>query len=432
MSFGLTPYFDRAPVPYSRYQPYPYNSLSEPDTEPHYNREYSYASSPRTSIAPRLQDERLKCQRYLGWSIDWAVAFIVNHLSPANSPDAAKNLWRIRAFAENLSKEHRTRDIAYRVFHKLDQILFAGYLKNAVYLNFQDMGVEVSGATYTHCHGPNPRVKRISIVLNSNLHQQAKPRDLIASLIHQMIHAFFLVACGPQDEKEVEYGRLSHGFHFGKVMETIKKLSAAKCKPLPLSYGHSLGPHMYYNDYYSFRPRRLRTGKWYSSHCHALVDEIPEKDMAEWYTSVCHPLLELPETLQKATVLTYNERHHEFEEVPRSAPTTAPSIDSVEFIFQDKAILVPAAKIDNFLSIRRAFDKTKTRYLVVPDDVDKDSFMRLLELLHLGRYSPDIGPVCAPGQKGPPVIKGLHHESPPYLLTDVRMFQLGALMSTLR
>ncbi|KAF2705952.1 hypothetical protein K504DRAFT_350360, partial [Pleomassaria siparia CBS 279.74] len=335
---------------------------------------------------------------------------------------------RIRMLAENLARETRLRDVAYRIFNRLDRILFAGHLKSAVYLSYANLGSEVSGATFTHGHGPNPRVKRISIVLNSFLHQHAKPRDVIASLVHQMIHAFFLVACGPQDEKETGYGRLDHGLHFGKVMETIKTLSGAKIKPLPLDFGHSLGPH--YDDYYAPPHRRRRTcnGKWYSSHCHAHVEAIGENDINEWYGAVCHPLLELPESVQKATVLLYNDRHHKLEEVPRSSPTTPPSTESVEFVFQDKTVLIPGGKIDAFSSIRKAVDKTESRYLVIPEEVDEESFMRLLELIHLGRYSPDIGPVRAPGKKGPPIIKPLHHESQPFLLTDVRMFKLGALL----
>jgi hypothetical protein len=415
---GFTPYSVR---PYARYQPYPYGSHSE--SESYYNRHSSCI--PRPLPVARLQDERFKCDRYLGWNIDWAVAFLVNHLS---SPDVADNLQRIRLQADNLFKENGPRDVACRIFNRLDQLLFAGHLKNAVYLNASHLGTDVSGATFTHGHGPNARVKRISIFLNSFLLQHARSRDIIASLIHQMIHAYFLVTCGPQDEKEEGYGRLAHGLHFGKVMNTLKKLSSAKGKPLPLGFEHHLGRHSYYDDYYAHRPRRQRNGKWFSSHCHAHVEAIPEKEIDEWYDGICKPLLDLPETVQKATVLVYNDRHHNLEEVSRSMPTTPPSVESVEFLFQDKSVLVPATKIDAFISIRKAFDKAKSRYLAVPKEVDRETFMRLLELLHLGRYSPDIGPICAPGRKGPPLIKPLHHESQPFLLADVRMYKLGAAM----
>jgi hypothetical protein len=158
------------------------------------------------------------------------------------------------------------------------------------------------------------------------------------------------------------------------------------------------------------------------------VEGIADSKIDEWYNRTCKPLLDLPEPVWKATVLVYNDRHHNLEEVSRSAPTTPPSADSLEFLFQDNPVLVAAAKINAFTSIRKVFDKAKSRFVAVSEEVDRDTFMRLLELLHLGRYSPDIMPVCAPGLKGPPLIKPLHHESQPYLLTDIRMFKLGAAM----
>jgi hypothetical protein len=158
------------------------------------------------------------------------------------------------------------------------------------------------------------------------------------------------------------------------------------------------------------------------------VEGIPESKIDEWYNRTCKPLLDLPEPVRKATVLVYNDRHHNLEEVSRSAPTTPSSADSLEFLFQDKPILVSTAKINAFMSIRKALDKAKSRFLAIFDEVDRDTFMRLLELLHLGRYSPDIMPVCTPGRKGPPLIKPLHHASQPYLLTDIKMFKLGATM----
>jgi hypothetical protein len=220
--------------PYSLYRPYPCISHSEPEPEPYSNRYSSHI--PRPLPIPRLYDERHKCGRHLGWSIDWAVAFLVNHLS---SSDVGEDLRRLRLQAETLFKEIGSGDVASRIFKRLNQILFSGHLKNAVYLNAANLGMYVSGATYTHGHGPNVGVKRISIFLNSVLLQRARSRDIIAALIHQMIHAYFLVACGPQDEKEEGYGRLAHGLHFGKVMNTIKKLSSAQGKPLPLGFAHN-------------------------------------------------------------------------------------------------------------------------------------------------------------------------------------------------
>ncbi|KAF2188972.1 hypothetical protein K469DRAFT_471835, partial [Zopfia rhizophila CBS 207.26] len=362
----------------------------------------------------------------LGWNIDYATAFVVSHLDPGTSPDAAETLRKIRVVAEGIHNDGlRTREIAYRTFNKLDETLFAGHLKDAVFLDVKNMGSYVSGATYNHGQGPNPRVHRISIVLNAENHQNAPPGRILASLIHHMIHAYFLVACGPQEQEEIAYGRLGHGMHFGKILYTIKKLSGSVGRPFPLTFSHPpryshRSPYLDYDEY-GYRSHRAR-GKWYCSHCHTSIEPILQDEIDGWYNLVCGPLLELPECVQKPNVLIFKD--NELVEAPRS--TSSPSAESVEFLFDEKAILVPNEKIDPCPTLKKNFGKT--RFLAIPEDVLKETLMALLEFLHTGTYSPDIGPMTAPGRKGPPVIKPVHNDSPPYLLTDIRMFKLSAAL----
>jgi hypothetical protein len=246
-----------------------------------------------------------------------------------------------------------------------------------------------------------------------------------------MIHAYFLVACGPQEEKEVGYGRLDHGVHFAKIMRTIKDLSKNQRGTPGLPHlgfrQQRLAPlRRYYHDY-NLKPSRLERKEWYCSHCSTDVPAIPNCDVEKWYGGVCKPLLELPETLRKSTVVIYNKRN-ELEEVPR-AQTTASS-DSVEFLLDGKtrSVLVPMANICNFVSIVRAMEKGGCRYIEILPDVPADGFMAMLELLHTGTYGPDIGPVSGAGRPGPPIIKPVHLDSPPYLQRDVRVFKTGLEM----
>ncbi|KAF2468756.1 uncharacterized protein BDR25DRAFT_179760, partial [Lindgomyces ingoldianus] len=358
--------------------------------------------------------------RNLGWNIEYATAFLVNHLDEANSPDVADTLKKVRIFAERITKEGHSRDVAYRVFNKLDEILFAGHLKDAVFLGIRSIQRDVSGVTFNPGQSPNKRVHRISIILNADLHQYASSKFIIASLIHHMIHAYFLVACGPQEEKEVDYGRLAHGVHFGKIMHTIKNLSGAKARPLPLGFGHPL-PRGLYDNYHT---RHRFTSKWFCTHCYSDIDPILETEVDDWYKTYCLPTLELPESAQKSTILIYNPKSKDadnLEEIPRAQ--TTPSADAVEFVFDEKCIQIPRDKIDAYSSIRRAFNAS--RFLAIPEDVQRETFMALLELLYTGSYSPDIVPVTTPGRKGPPVIKPPHRDSQPFLLTDIRIFKLA-------
>jgi len=432
MTFGstkLTPYADRTSVGqrYAHYHPYQHDS--EPDS--YYRQSPLRVPRPLPAVAVRLQDPRLRCEKNLGWSIDWAVAFIVEFLDKKNSPDAAAHLKSIRIRAANIERNGRLKDIPYRIFNKLDELLFAGHLKNAIFLDIRHLDSEVSGATHSQGWSLDPKVKRASIILNGDLLQRARSRDIVAVLIHHMIHAYFLIACGPQDQKEVEYGRLSHGLHFGKIMATIKSLSAVHGNPLnALDFGHTLGGSFsFYDDYDHLQrkrsPRHEGKDKWYCSHCFFDVDGLSSGEIDEWYGGVCKPLFELPKSLHSSKVQIYNDRRHTLEEVPRAQ--TTPSTASNEFIFGESSVLVPATHIDSFFSIRRTFDKAGSRYMDIHEEVSKDTFERFLELLHTGSYGPDAKHLHALGCKGPPVIKS-PTSSEPYLMTDICMFKMGALM----
>jgi hypothetical protein len=66
------------------------------------------------------------------WDIDWVVALIVDYLD--QKPDTADALKNTRIRVAALEREGLAKDIQNRSFNKLDNSLFAGQLKNTVYL----------------------------------------------------------------------------------------------------------------------------------------------------------------------------------------------------------------------------------------------------------------------------------------------------------
>jgi hypothetical protein len=410
-----------------------------PESEPEAFFRRRSSSIKLTSInnTSRLQDPLLKCDRNLGWGIDWAVAFVVNHLEKKS--DAAETLRNIRIRAATLEREGLTKEIPYRIFNKLDETLFAGHLNNAVFLESCSLGLDVSGATYTQNWGPIPEVKRISIILNSDVLEYARVRDVVAILIHHMIHAYFLVACGPQKEQEVEYGRLDHGVQFGKIMLSIRRLSAVHGKELtPLDFGHNPGKFPYYADGYDYPRRRPlkdvgdQKEKWYCSHCHSDVYKISEIDIDKYYDKVCKPMLNQPSIVRSADVQVYNDRRHELEKKPRAQ--LASSTKSVEFLLKDKLVLVEKKKLERHLSIQRAFEDAKSRYIKTDKEVSEKTFMRFLELLHTDSYLPDLRIIASAAatlgmsRKGPPIIKPSGASGEPYLLADVQFAKFASLI----
>lgn len=407
---------------------------SSTERGPYFARE-SFEDQHRPSMyIARLQDPSIECDKNLGWNIDWAVASFVDRLESSHAAELFRDV-RIRT--ATLESEGLAEEIPFRIFNKLDEALSNGHLRNAVFLTIDTLGFGVSGATYTHSYEPHSGVNRVSIVLNSDAIRPARARDLVAILIHHMIHAYFLVACGPQKEDEVDYGRLSHGVHFGKILLAVKKLSAVHGNELTsLDYSHRSVEDRYFADqYYGSRNRatsnRNDKKQWYCSHCHSSVETLSEKEVEKWYSKVCTPMFDQPKIVRLPEVLYYNDRRHELDTERRARlPSSA---QSVEFILKDKVVLVERKKLDALMSIRRTFDQAQSRFLELDKAVSEATFRRFLEFIHTGRYPPDPTSFSAASEglrmrKGPPIIKAqtVFTEAP--LLADVQLVNLCSLM----
>lgn len=142
--------------------------------------------------------------------------------------------------------------------------MFAGKFKDAVFLEFKGACPDVSGATYIPGYHPNLRVTRIAIVPNSDNHKEAILDQIFVSLFHHMIHAYFLIACGPQHCDEPKGGkRLRYGNHSSKIMYTIKNLSAASInerRALPIRLQACSQPGFCYGRGYGYNSPRSPFG----------------------------------------------------------------------------------------------------------------------------------------------------------------------------
>jgi hypothetical protein len=307
-------------------------------------------------------------------------------------------------------------------------------LKGAVYLEVKNLGSDVSGATYNPSWGPVPDVKRISIILNSDILDFARARDIVAILIHHMIHSYFLVACGPQKANEMDYGRLSHGHHFGKILTAIKKLSAAHGKELSqLNFGHDTGEYRTYEDIYCHLERddevqtEREKEKWYCSHCHADVLQIPRSNVEKWYHKYIPPMLkQTVKAIRLANVNVYNDRRHEIETKPRARMLGASK--TVEFLYKDKAYLVETKKIEGLLSIQRAFLGTSSRFLKLDaKDVSESTFHRLLELIYTSTYRPE-NPWPSFSASSGPILKPDNGNGQAHVLADIQFVQFATIL----
>jgi SprT-like family len=118
------------------------------------------------------------------------------------------------------------------LFQSLDKYLFRKVLKDNVSLRLtSELLASIHGST----SALDSFSSQIVITLNSDLTRHPTQLALVASLIHQMSHAYLLVCCGFGDsDGEDERHDLKHGLAFSSIVHTIQDLLVDDARiPLP-------------------------------------------------------------------------------------------------------------------------------------------------------------------------------------------------------
>ncbi|KAI5367516.1 hypothetical protein Slin15195_G026460 [Septoria linicola] len=167
-----------------------------------------------------LIDKSIEATGDFGWTLDYATAWLYQHLSKS-ALEVADAIDGCRHFDNDFISP----DYAYMFFDTLNTTIFANKLRNVVYLRWRSMPSSLPGVTSA------PKViadvPRICIELNRTPFEddEAEVDDLLGVMIHQMIHAFFLVCCGAQTSDATPDGRMLDGVHFGVILMTIRDLT---------------------------------------------------------------------------------------------------------------------------------------------------------------------------------------------------------------
>lgn len=164
----------------SRYE-YTYGSFR--DNDDHFG-----SRSNVNNKVQRLQDHSLHSQGDLGWSVGYATAFCFRNLNISRIS--------IACAIDDAREVELTRMAPFMLFDLLDKHIFTGKLKGMVLLSWKVMERASPGQT----SASGLKAKRISIQLNGTpfREQTARIDDLLEMMIHQMLHAYFLVCCGAQ------------------------------------------------------------------------------------------------------------------------------------------------------------------------------------------------------------------------------------------
>ncbi|KAL9599542.1 MAG: hypothetical protein Q9219_003786 [cf. Caloplaca sp. 3 TL-2023] len=210
----------RHPIDRTAYRPGPKASRLSPD--PYSWLDGSSKAGPSKSDFDILQSTTMKPKdRTLGLSKEEAFALIEEKLQG----HVRKQIACVSQCAGHLHPEQK-RKLPLQVFGELDQEFFRSVLTGNVSLHWSDLPTGTFSRTICAGVNGNPRIR---IELSPLLFLNGSRHNVLAVLLHQMVHAYYLQCCGHRDR---DYGgdrhRLDHDLPFYALVHCI----ANSCEPL--------------------------------------------------------------------------------------------------------------------------------------------------------------------------------------------------------
>jgi len=355
--------------------------------------------------------------------MDEATVELMKHLKKQESY-LAHSLHRAREI--HLESSHANPcAILKTAFHGLQQRFFNDVMGDNVAVGLVHLGPEISGQTHAKHHINN---EKVLIRLNADLimplftqRNKMQSRDqLYATLLHHMIHAYFLVRCGSPDPTRDADGRLLHENHFGVIMYKIKEISAKYGRPLPIDFGHSLPtPPAWQNRNQHVQStllaRRLpNDDRHHCTECTSMLDPLEEQAVKKWYQNKCYSSVH-PE------IYEFNG-DGKLKSTPQHLLRDKKS-DWFELYWCNKILKIDKSSIKALSSpFARGFTD-QNRRINVPK-VPEHTVRALWDFLNSKAYGPNLI-VTKNGTRGPALIQGLDPKWTTYIENEVRLHQLA-------
>ncbi|GAB7357983.1 hypothetical protein MBLNU230_g0150t1 [Neophaeotheca triangularis] len=364
----------------------------------------------------------------LGWSLEFATAWCYRHLL-GNQSEVADMIDTARQI---VGDEVRGRE-PEMIFDGLDKALFGGKLEGMVRLRWKLIASSTPGITSV----PGVNGPRICIQLNKAPFEDGvgDVEELLDAMIHQMIHAFFLVCCGAQPKDAKQDGRLLDGLHFGVILLTIKDISR-RCKlgALPLVFYSRNRRNVERQRNLQARlngaPRRDLTPSFVAldtkstaigpppadgqSHCSHENASITRAQIKNWQV----------QSYSVAIDLAMDDRGDEINDLgadkklhPIKRVNGPPSDDYIEAIWGGSRIMFLRKKAMQFPSLKKAIEKDRKKELKIPD-CSMDLLCCLWDYIsHQHYFDPDKPSMKEVDQTdlgrlpGPPTIRPIREDS---------------------
>lgn len=384
----------------------------------------------------------------LGWTLGYATAYCYKHLN-GNRPKIINTIDTAREAP--LGKK-----APFLIFDSLDKALFQGKLKGMVYLKWRTLSDNSPGVT----SAPDVRDSRICIELNIRPYEDGDGdlEDLLGALVHQMIHAYFLVCCGRQIKGTTQDGRLLDALNFGVLMYTIKEISG-DCEDGPLhltfhshrrshlsrnagrlSHMSALGNNRAYGGrprpYIAMDPEGDTVGAPPNdgqSHCMHDNRRFRPADLRNWQVEHYATAIELAMDGKGDTVYDLDVSG---ELLPVDRLRGPPSSTYVELVWDEKRIMAPRDKVMDFESLKKP-GKKEGKYELHMPRCDFHTLKCLWDFIQHRRYSPPryssyLDPATSQhreDRKGPPIIVHGHgFDATEGVTVHIRVFKTAESM----
>jgi hypothetical protein len=350
-------------------------------------------------------------------SIDDATFQLLEHIGQ-NTDHIFRSIQHIRLNLSRNKDRWSSKEAIRLVLELCRDEIFVSSLAGTKLRTSKSLELYYSGHT-SDCGLTDPPLE---ICLNHNLVELLQKveavDDLIALVLHHLIHAYFVVKCGtPRVEQEYE-DVFGHGIEFAAILYKIKEVSGGDVyPPLPMTAGF---PSFTCEDDNLYRkllpPYSVASTKL---GCLVTVQDIPEEVVQAWIRANC-------DKLPSSTLIYRLGDDNEFSPIPLSQYG-----DPTSFIllsWQDKLYHLSSSCLHSIDDLAPLFSNP-SKPLLLPEPVTESELKHFITFCQTKTYSSPLTTTQTPLGHSPAILlppSPPTTNQPSILQTDIKMFHLGA------
>ncbi|KAL8717013.1 MAG: hypothetical protein Q9225_005712 [Loekoesia sp. 1 TL-2023] len=324
------------------------------------------------------------------------------------------------------------RKLPFQIFDELDKEFFRSVLKGNVSLGWLELPSGILSRTIRAGQKRNPRIR---IELSPLLGLDGTRCDVLAALIHQMVHAYYLQCCGYRDRG---FGGKGHDLEHEQPFHALLKCVSEHCEPLRQHLSADLWASRRYNR--GQRPCDPASG---ISSCYNRDTRFNSIDIEDWRNVAIAETESQQEAQKSKSTGTLDEnrffpRNLYFvdkdgvENPPKSLENWQyPREAYIFLLFDDRCYPVARSSVRDLAALTTSPYFKDKLWLQLPQGTSEAEFLAFYFFLVYGTYPPflkelnaALGPYGLTTQN-PPKIKPYDANAPTQMISLITAFHLG-------